>query len=198
VSGPKPLRIFSVAIRLWLIGFVVLGLGYPLLVTGAARLALPANSGGSLITREDGVVIGSRLVGQSFSSDRYFHGRPSAAGEGYDALASGGSNLGPTSAELAQTLAARAEEALQREPGLEHGSIPADMITASGSGLDPHISPATALAQVARVAHARGLAEDEVNRLVVSLVRGRDLGLIGEPRVNVLELNVALDEIERP
>ena len=195
MSGPKPLRVFIVAIRTWVVGFLVLGLAYPLLVTGIAQLALPEPAGGSLVTAADGTVVGSRLIGQAFSSEGYFHGRPSAAGEGYDAMASGGSNLGPTSALLAETLAERADAALRREPGLERGLIPADMLTASASGLDPDISPANALAQVPRVAEARGLTEDEVRQLVFSMVRERDLGIIGEPRVNVLELNMALDGI---
>jgi len=198
MSAATSRRVFSVAIRSWLVSLLVLGVLYPLGVTWMARAALPDRAGGSIITSPDGTVLGSALIGQEFSSDRYFHGRPSAAGDGYDATASGGSNLGPTSAELATTLRARAAEALVREPGLETSVIPADMITASASGLDPDISPANALAQVPRVARVRGMAEDDLRALVLSMVRRRDLGFIGEPRVNVLELNLALDGIETP
>ncbi|MBS3974667.1 MAG: potassium-transporting ATPase subunit KdpC [Actinobacteria bacterium] len=172
---------------------LVLGLAYPLLVTGAARVAFPEQARGSLLVDAEGVVRGSRLIGQLFTSERYFHGRPSAAGAGYDAAASGGSNLGPTSQALVKAVEERVAAAIAREVGLEPGTVPADMVTASASGLDPHISPATALAQVARVARARGLREDDVRALVTSRIEPRDLGFIGEPRVNVLELNLALD-----
>jgi K+-transporting ATPase ATPase C chain len=183
---------------MWLVSLLILGVMYPLGVTLIARIGLPDRAGGSIITSPDGTVLGSALIGQEFLSARYFHGRPSAAGDGYDAMNSGGSNLGPTSAELARTLRARAEEALVREPGLAAGAIPADMIAASASGLDPDISPANALAQVPRVARARGMAARDLRALVLSSVRGRDLGFVGEPRVNVLELNLALDAIETP
>lgn len=195
MSTQAPVRIFSVAIRMWVATLLVLGLAYPLAVTGIARVLFPAGAGGSMVSSADGTLVGSALVGQSFTSARYFQSRPSAAGEGYDAMRSGGSNLGPTSNVLAATLGRRAEQTLERNPGLEPGSIPADMITASASGLDPEISPANALAQVQRVSAVRGLQEDEVRNLVLSLVRGRDLGFIGEPRVNLLELNMALDEM---
>jgi len=195
MSTQAPVRVFSVAIRTWVVTLLVLGLAYPLAMTGIARVLFPVKAGGSMVSAADGTVVGSALIGQSFTSARYFRSRPSVAGEGYDALRSGGSNLGPTSAVLAATLGERAEEVVARDPGLEPGSIPADMITASASGLDPEISPANALAQVERVSAVRGLQEDEVRYLVLSLVRGRDLGFIGEPRVNVLELNMALDEM---
>jgi K+-transporting ATPase ATPase C chain len=198
MSASTSTRVFSVALRTWLVSLLILGVMYPLGVTLIARAAFPDHAGGSVITSPDGTVRGSALIGQEFSSDRYFHGRPSAAGDGYDAMASGGSNLGPTSAELASTLRARAKETLAREPGLEAGTIPADMIAASASGLDPDISPANALAQVPRVARARGMAARDLRALVLSSVRGRDLGFVGEPRVNVLELNLALDAIETP
>jgi len=198
MSTTTSTRVFSVALRSWLVSLLILGVLYPLGMTLLARVAFPDRAGGSLVTSPDGTVVGSTLIGQEFSSEGYFHGRPSAAGDGYDAMASGGSNLGPTSAELARTLRERAAEALVREPGLEAGAIPADMIAASASGLDPDISPANALAQVPRVARARGMAEDDVRALVLSLVRGRDLGFIGEPRVNVLAINLALDGIETP
>jgi K+-transporting ATPase ATPase C chain len=192
------MRVFSVALRTWLVSFLVLGVLYPVFITVIARVALPIQAGGSLVTTADGTVVGSALIGQEFTSEEYFHARPSAAGEGYDAMASGGSNLGPTSAVLAQTLRDRADAALEREPGLADGAIPVDMLTASASGLDPHISPANALAQVPRVARAREMEEDELRTLVLSMVRGRDLGFVGEPRVNVLEINMALDGTRTP
>lgn len=181
------------AIRMYVLTAVVLGLAYPLLVMGVARVAFPQQAEGSLITDADGVIRGSRLIGQEFTSEGYFHGRPSEAGDGYDATASGGSNLGPTSRELAEAVDERVAAAIAREPGLEPGGVPVDMVTASASGLDPHISPANAFAQVARVASARGLSEADVRALVTSQIEARDLGFIGEPRVNVLELNLTLD-----
>lgn len=185
-----------VAVRMYALAALVLGLAYPLLVTGVARVAFPEQARGSLLVDAEGVVRGSRLIGQLFTSERYFHGRPSAAGAGYDAAASGGSNLGPTSQALVKAVEERVAAAIAREVGLEPGTVPADMVTASASGLDPHISPATALAQVARVARARGLREDDVRALVTSRIEPRDLGFIGEPRVNVLELNLALDGMQ--
>ena len=175
--------------------FVVLGVAYPLIVTGVARVAFPHQAAGSLVHSDTGEIVGSELIGQTFVSDGYFHSRPSAAGKGYDAMASGGSNLGPTSKVLSDQLHERAGAALATEVGLGRGSIPADMITASGSGLDPDISPANAQAQAARVARARGLGLAQVQQLIEQHVRGRDLGIIGEPRVNVLELNLALDAL---
>lgn len=161
---------------------VVLGFGYPFAVWAIAQVAFPHQANGSLIER-DGKVIGSELLGQNFTSARYFHGRLSAAGTGYDASASGGSNLGPTSAKLIDRVRADA--------GAE--SIPADLVTTSASGLDPHISPAAAEFQVARIAGERRIGESQVRELVAEFTEGRTFGLLGEPRVNVLKLNLALD-----
>lgn len=167
------------------------GLLYPLAITGAAQLAFPAAANGSLV-RDGDRVVGSALVGQSFTSPGYFHGRPSAAGEGYDAAASSGSNLGPTSAALAASIGERVAAA--RAEGVT-GVVPADLATASGSGLDPHISPANALSQVRRVAVARGLSEPSLRALVTRSVETPVAGLFGEPRVNVLALNRQVDRM---
>lgn len=172
---------------------------YPVLVTGAAQALLPHKANGSPVMPESGVadgrVTGSDLIGQHFTGTGYFHGRPSAAGEGgYDASASGGSNLGPTSRTLAEAMQARAD-ALRAENPDWKGPLPPDMVTASASGLDPHISPDGARMQMARVAAARGLPIKAVARLVEEHVEGPQLGLFGEPRVNVLSLNLALDAL---
>jgi K+-transporting ATPase ATPase C chain len=187
-------RYVLVSIRMALFTLVVLGLAYPLAMTGIAQVLMPAQSNGSLVKSADGTVIGSSLIGQNFTAAKYFHGRPSAAGaNGYDASASGASNLAPTSQALVDAVTSRVASAVAEDPGLVAGKVPIDMVTASGSGLDPDISIANALAQVARVAAARGMSADAVRTVVDVHIKGRTLGFLGEPRVNVLELNLALD-----
>jgi len=185
------------AILLTVVFIVVTGLIYPGVVTGLARVLFPGQSAGSLVT-SNGQVIGSSLIGQQFTQPWYFHPRPSAAGSGYDATASGGTNKGPTDRKLADTLIAGAI-AQAESSGVPKGKVPADMATSSASGLDAHDSPANALFQVARVAAARGADSSQIRELVRRHIEGRQLGFLGEPRVNVLELNLALDSaLPRP
>jgi len=168
---------------------VLLGVVYPLVVTALAQAIFPGQANGQLIVR-DGRVIGSKLIGQAFSSPGYFHSRPSAAGTGYDATSSSGTNLGPTSQKLIASVRAAVDAAHADNPS---APVPVDLVTSSASGLDPDISPAAALFQVPRVASARHLGEAAVRQLVLDHVQGRTFGLLGEPRVNVLLLNLDLD-----
>ena len=171
---------------------ILFGLAYPLVFTGLAQVLFPHQANGSLVT-VNGKVAGSELIGQSFTKPEYFHGRPSAAGNnGYDAANSGGSNLGPTNQKLVDRVKADVQKFRAEDPDYT-GPIPADLLTSSGSGLDPHISPASAEAQVARVAKARGVTPDRIAELVAKHTDGRQWGIFGEPRVNVLLLNIDLD-----
>lgn len=182
------------AISVTVVLVLITGVLYPLAVTGIAQLLFPRQANGSLVIR-NGNVVGSALIGQKFTSAEYFHPRPSAAGAGYDPLASGGTNKGPTDRKLADTLIANAVNAIVAQDGAQKGNIPADLVTSSASGLDPDISPASAMIQVARVARAREVDAARVSALVEQQVEGRQLGFLGEPRVNVLALNLALDAV---
>jgi len=171
---------------------VLCGLAYPLAITGICQLVFPHQANGSLIPL-NGNLVGSELLAQGFSKPEYFQPRPSAAGNGYDPTASGGSNYGPTNKKLIDRVQASVVQFRKDNPDY-HGPIPADLLTASASGLDPHISPDSALAQIPRVAKARGVTLDQINTLVATMTEGPDLALLGEPRVNVLKLNLALDQ----
>jgi K+-transporting ATPase ATPase C chain len=195
-SPRQSLRTVGVAVRAMAVLTVVLGVGYTAVVTGVGQLAMPARADGSPVSA-DGRVVGSSLIGQSFQDadgaalPEWFQPRPSAAGDGYDASASSGSNLGPENEDLVAAIEER-KAAIAASDGVDPSAIPADALTASASGLDPHISPAYARLQVARVAEARGIPEQEVADLVEQHVQARDLGYLGEPTVNVLELDIAL------
>jgi K+-transporting ATPase ATPase C chain len=186
------MNIIALAIRATLVTLVVTGLLYPLALTGISSVLFPAASAGSQVQDGKGRVVGSRLIGQAFTKAAYFQGRPSAAGAGYDAAASGGSNLAPTSAKLRDRVTAEITR-LQSENPEAPALIPAELVTASASGLDPHVSPQAARWQSSRVAKARGVSRDRVDRVIDDLTEGRQLGFLGEPRINVLLLNLALD-----
>ena len=178
-----------ISVLMTLVTTILLGLIYPLLVTGVAQVLFPAKANGQLL-RRDGVVIGSRILSQPFTGPGYFHPRPSAAGNGYDATSSGGSNYGPTNQKLIDRLNADVATAQAENPGKP---VPVDMVTTSASGLDPEISPAAAEFQVPRIARERHIPEDALRRIIAQHTRDRYLGLLGEPGVNVLELNLDLD-----
>ena len=186
-------RELLIALRATLVTLVLTGLLYPLAMTGLAQALFPSRANGSLVRDEKGVVVGSELIGQVFTNPGYVQGRPSAAGNGYDATASSGSNLGPISKKLRDRATADVERLRQENPGAPL-PVPDDLVTASASGLDPEISPAAAMWQVPRIARARQVAADRIADVIRSHVEGRDLSLFGEPRVNVLTTNLALDQ----
>jgi K+-transporting ATPase ATPase C chain len=184
------MRTLRTAILYTAVTALLFGIGYPLLITGLARILFPAQADGSLLQR-NGVALGSHLIGQPFTGPRYFHSRPSAAGAGYDATASGGSNLAATNSKLVDRIAGDVRSLASESNG---APVPIDLVTASGSGLDPDITPAAAEYQVQTVAKARGLRPEQVRAVVEQHTYGRQFGILGEPRVNVLELNLALDQ----
>ncbi len=182
-------RTLILALLMTVVTTVLLGVVYPLVITGLAQTIFPDNANGQLI-EQNGKIIGSRIIGQAFSSPGYFHSRPSAAGTGYDPTNSGGTNLGPTNKKLIDAVTAAVADAQKENPGTP---VPIDLVTSSASGLDPHISPAAAEFQVPRIARERTISEADVRRLVEANTAGRQIGFFGEPGVNVLELNLALD-----
>jgi potassium-transporting ATPase KdpC subunit len=186
------MKTFTIALRATAVTLVLTGLLYPLAMTGLAQALFPNAANGSLVKDDSGKVIGSRLLAQSFVNPAYFQPRPSAAGNGYDGLASGGSNLGPTSAKLQERVKSELAR-LARENSAARSPAPIELVTASGSGLDPHISPEAARWQIDRVAHARAVSPERIAAALEASVVGRDLGILGEPTVNVLDLNQALD-----
>lgn len=182
-----------IALRVTLVTLVLTGLLYPLAMTGVAQAIFRHRANGSLMRDGSGAVVGSELIGQVFTNPSYLQGRPSAAGNGYDATASSGSNLGPTSKKLRERVTAEIDR-LRKENPVAPLPIPAELVTASASGLDPNLSPAAALWQVPRIAAARQIAPERISQVIESRVEGRDLGVFGEPRVNVLAVNLALDQ----
>ena len=185
--------VWKTSILFTIVTTVLLGLGYPLLITGIAAVIFPHKAAGSLILK-DGQVVGSELIAQSFTSDKYFHPRPSAAGNGYDATASGGSNLAQSNKTLVTRIQGSIDQLSKENPG---HPVPIDLVTTSGSGLDPDITPDAAFFQAPRVAEARGIPEDRIHQLIEQHITSRQLGVLGEPRVNVLDLNLALDELPK-
>jgi len=191
------LKEFNSAIRMLIIMTVVLGAIYPLGMTVFAQMIFPEQANGSLIYKE-GNLVGSKLIGQNFADERYFHGRPSAAGDdGYDAASSAGSNLGPTSKKLLSEIDERAKVLRQDNDLAEDAIVPSDLVTASGSGLDPHITVAAAQIQVQRVAKARNLSEEQIFALIEKNMENPQIGFLGEKRVNVVGLNLALDDVKK-
>ena len=192
-EGSSGHSVWKTAILFTLVTTLLFGIIYPLAMAGIAGLLFPHQANGSLILR-NGQVMGSELIAQSFTSDKYFHPRPSAAGNGYDATSSGGTNLAQSNAKLAQRIQGDIDALQKQNPGKP---VPIDMVTTSGSGLDPDITPDNAYYQAPRIAKARGITEEQVRTLVSQHIVARQLGLLGEPRVNVLELNLALDQLSK-